>query len=407
MYLSGMKRNLISDIFSTPWINLAILIFFFGSFFYTLFSLYKIANTIAPDFSVLWNAAKDLQASRNPYLNSELYTGVGYPPNTLLFYLPLTLLPYHTSQVIFLFLSLLALVGSVYLSLLLTFKKFNKLFFLFGSSLVLISFPWKFTLGMGQNNSISLLLILFSLYFYLSKRDNTSGFFLGLSIALKTIFGFFLLFFLTQRKWKLISIALIVIAFSIVLSIRLSGSETNLYTYYIREVIPPLLNYEGREIYYNQGILGFISRLYPDLNLRKILNGVVSLMLLILITLISQIKKDKVLLVFSFFVISLLLIDSLSWQHHFVWLVFPFTELIYETWKRRKYYLLYLIFVAYLLISWNFKSPGSYFDFPKIIILSNTFYGSLILLFINIYLLLVPKRINLFKKEFGDQGEKG
>ena len=109
-----MKKISKEKILKSHWIKVGIVIIFVSTAFLTSISLYKIITTTAPDYSVLWNAAKDLPTSKNPYLNKELYTGIGYPPNTLLFYLPFSLLPYEISQALFVLLSLIALIASVF-----------------------------------------------------------------------------------------------------------------------------------------------------------------------------------------------------------------------------------------------------------------------------------------------------
>jgi len=114
-------------------------------------SLIRLFTTSAPDFEVLWLGAKDLIAGSNPYINPQIFTGIGYPPNTLFFYVPLTFLNYQTAQNVFTALSLVSLVLIIYLSMRLRFPKIDKLTFVLFLVLSLLFFPTKFTLGMGQN----------------------------------------------------------------------------------------------------------------------------------------------------------------------------------------------------------------------------------------------------------------
>ena len=71
--------------------EIILVIFFLLSLSLTVRSVYKIAISLAPDFNVLWLAAADLPVGKNPYLNPQIFTGVGYPPNTLLFFISLSL----------------------------------------------------------------------------------------------------------------------------------------------------------------------------------------------------------------------------------------------------------------------------------------------------------------------------
>ncbi|EKE06134.1 MAG: hypothetical protein ACD_19C00079G0039 [uncultured bacterium] len=73
-------------------------------------SIIRLFTIIAPDFQVLWLAAKDLTTTNNPYLNTQIFTGVGYPPISLLFYLPLTNLNYMVAQNIFTAISIVCIL---------------------------------------------------------------------------------------------------------------------------------------------------------------------------------------------------------------------------------------------------------------------------------------------------------
>ena len=183
----------------------------------------------------------------------------------------------------------------------------------------------------------------------------------------------------------------LLISLAILLTIMISG--VHLYRFYFEQVIPPLLNLSGREIYYNQGLLGFISRLTENIEVRRYL-GIVSTSLFVGITVVLTKKSKYENLLFSLFITLLLLIDTLSWQHHFVWLIFPFAVVVYYATKLKKYWVWFLIGLAYILVSWNFKNPEPLYIFPKSLILSNTFYGAIILFVLNIYLLLRKKFVS-------------
>lgn len=358
---------------------------FFIAIFLLIRSIYIAAYTFAPDFSVMWGGARGLLMSRNPYTESGLFTGIGYPPNSLIFYIPLALLPYKVAQGVFVSLSALSIFGIV----LLLFKiikdstRIREISLFLAFSLIVFSFPTRFTLGMGQNNLIALLLLLFSYYLYKGEQKVGAGIMLGLAISFKTIFIFFLLFFLLRRQWKILASSVLTIILVILSTMAIFGDY--LYVYYIKHVVPPLLNLSGREIYYNQGLVGFIARLTSDLYVRRYLSLTGSFGLFYLLFKFRKTKNIN--LYFSMFIIALLLIDTLSWQHHFVWLIFPFV-IIFEELFKRKLKMLYLVLAtAYLLISWNIKNPSLFTGFPEDLILSNVFYGTVFLLILNLYLL--------------------
>lgn len=352
-------------------------------FGWAFFSIYRIVTTIAPDFSVLWLIAKDFYKTPNPYLNPNIYTPSGYPPFTYFFYIPLTILPITAAQIAFTLLSFVSILGSVYLSLKIVFKKFNLYLFLLVSSLTLVSFPTKFTLGMGQVNTIVLFLLLYSFFLYSKNKPITTGVLFGIAIILKPVFGFFLLFFILKNEWKVIFYSLVTVFTGLLGSLIYYGST--LWFYWIKDIVGPLMNFGGREVYYNQGFLGFVSRLTTNISVRKFSEWSSSLFLIPVF--LYSIKQRNDVLTLSGIIVSLLLIDSLSWQHHFIWLIFPFVAITSCAIKFKKLWFWTLTGVSYFLISWNFKNPSAFYAFPKSLILSNTFYGTIILYFLNLFCL--------------------
>lgn len=358
-------------------------------------AVYLTISTVAPDFSVMWNGARSLLKDRNPYTEPGLFTGIGYPPNSLLFYIPFALLPYNVAQGLFVPLSALIIFGITLFSFkVVDVRNPNLISLLLVFSLIIFSFPTRFTLGMGQNNLIVFLLLIVSYYLYKTKRKISSAVILGLAISLKTIFVFFLLFYLFKKEWKILMVSVVTIVSVVLLTTVFFGSD--LYLFYIKQVVPPLLNFSGREIYYNQSFLGFVSRLTITPILRMTINNAFLLTDLFLVFYLTYCKnKNKKFdnLKFSLFIISILMIDTLSWQHHFVWLIFPFIVLSNHIIKLKRAYLWVLLGISYLLVAWNFKNPTLFSKFPFSLILSNVFYGTLILFGLNIYLLIKRNKI--------------
>lgn len=363
----------------------AILFLFILVSILTTRGLYKTITTKAPDFSIFWFTARDLPTNLNPYLNHQLFTTNPNPPHAHIFFLPLTLLPYQFAQGIFIAISILAIVLSVFLSLKIIQKKVFINTYLLALSLTLISFPAKFTLGMGQTNSIVFLLLLLSFYSYQKKSPLLSGIMLGLASSIKTTFLFFFLFFLIKKQWKTLTWATLTILTVITITLIITGPY--LYKYWITEAITPFLGLQGREAYYNQGISGMISRFSSNIITRNYLTTILSGLVLAITIKTTAIKKKQE-LQFSLFIITLLLIDSLSWQHHFIWLIFPFITIAYHLSKQRKASLLITAALIYELISWNIKTPADIeTTIIKPIILSHVFIGAVILFMINLRIL--------------------
>ena len=373
--------------------KIVVLAFFMTCFTLILGNLYRIISTSAPDFGVLWISAKDMLVGKNPYTNPTIYTPNAYPPISEIFYLPLGFLSYQKALAVFTFISFASILGSVFLSLKLTAKKAAWHYFLLFLGLTLMSFPTKFSLGMGQINPIVLFLLLLGVY--LDRKNNFlwAGVSLSIAIALKPIFVFFLLFFVLKKSWKTVLASVLLVTLLAVstlifwpLDIWISWFETG---------IVPLSNFAGREAYVNQGVVSFISRFISNINARIYLNLVTTIALIVL-PVIMAIKKKGQDLVLSLFIITLLLFDTTSWQHHFVWLVFPSIVLFFRVIKSKRIILLGLLTIAYFLVSWNFKKPDLY----PTILLSNQFYGTLIMWGMNIYF-LVSTHKNTAKTDIG------
>jgi alpha-1,2-mannosyltransferase len=350
---------------------------------WAIFSVYRIVTTKAPDFSVLWLVARDYYKTPNPYQNPDIFTPNAYPPFSNLFYIPLTFFPFKVAQTIFVLLSFFSVLGSVFLSLKLVFKKFDLYVILLGVSLALFSFPTKFTLGMGQINAITLFLLIYSYFLHSKNKPVLSGILMGIAIMLKPIFGFFLIYFVLVKSWKVIFYSLLTVFSGFLGSLIYYGP--GLWFYWIKDVMAPLMNLAGRESYYNQGLLGFISRLTPSIRVRKIIQ--LAGLLTVVPVIFYSVKKQNNLSILSVLVLTLLLADSTSWQHHFVYLIFPFTVLSGFALRLKKLWFWVLLGGSYLLVSWNFKNPAPFLSFPNSLLLSHTFYGAVILYFMNLFCL--------------------
>jgi len=373
--------------------KIVILAFFITCFTLILGNLYRIISTSAPDFGVLWISAKDMLAGNNPYTNPTIYTPNAYPPISEMFYLPLGFLSYQKALAVFTFISFASILGSVFLSLKLTAKKAPWHYFLLFLGLTLMSFPTKFSLGMGQINPIVLFLLLLGVYLDGKNNSLWAGVFLSVAIALKPIFVFFLLFFVLKKSWKTVFTCWLFVAiFSIS---TLIFWPMDIWVSWFETGIVPLSNFAGREAYVNQGVVSFISRFISDIDTRIYLN-LIATIVLIALPVIMAIKNKGQDLVLSLFIITLLLFDTTSWQHHFVWLIFPSIVLFFRVIKSKRIIFLGLLTIAYFLVSWNFKKPDLY----PTLILSNQFYGTLILWGMNIYFLVYPHK-NTTKKDIG------
>lgn len=355
---------------------------------YSLISLFKIITTKAPDFGIFYYSTLDFIKGVNPYTDKNLFTIYNYPPETNLIYLPLILFNYQTAQAIYVLLSYLTVFLIVFYSLKIIKPRFSIPDYWLFVCLTLLSFPVKFTLGMGQANLIAYLLLIVSYYFFQRKNDFFAGLLLGIAMVFKPILIFIYLFYLLHKSYKIIFTATAVI---FILALIVFLIRPDFHIFYFKSLINNAFSFTGTEIYYNQGALGFISRLTFDIKTRKIFLYVFDF-LAVFITIYCLVKhKLKKNLQFAIILTLLPIINTMSWQHHFIVLIFPFI-LTWNLIKKRKLIMMILAF-AYLLISLNIKKP-IYNNLFLNIILSHQFYGTILLYLILIIFPRLSAKIN-------------
>jgi hypothetical protein len=266
-------------------------------------------------------------------------------------------------------------------------------------SLVFISFPVKFTLGMGQINLLVLWLLVISLWFIKQKKEFVSGVFLGISFAVKLFPVLLPVYFLVDsglrrndrgESKKVLLGFFISLLISVLLVLFFVPLKTS--SQFITNILPSFFA-SWKLDYYNQALSGFIGRSFGTGSFSTSLKIIFSL-ILVSITFFAVLKnKQKDFLTTSLKIGTLitasLMINTFSWQHHFVWLIIPFFAAVFACLKLKKNtsYLL-ILFVSYFLISINFSNP----KLLPIIFQSHVFFGTLVLLLLNLHLLLKNRK---------------
>jgi alpha-1,2-mannosyltransferase len=316
-----------------------------------LFSVSKITRTFAPDFSVFYDSAKNMLLGKNIYENSSLFTSINYPPPALLFFIPLTFLPYQIAQGIWIIGSFLFIFPAVWLSIRMYEKQVGLGPFLTISTLVFVSFPFRFTLGMGQTNIVALTLVLAACVLAKEKKSRfLSGLFLFLAFVLKPQTLFFLpIFFLYGYTVPVLG-AVIGIA-ALVVSVGFAFGWQLFSAYGMS--IATHLSYSQPEIYYNQGIAALLSRILPP---TYIIPGWIflSLTLLSVAAFTCYRKRFPFTVALAIAFPLMLLVEPLSWQHHYVF-VLPTCIVAFKLSKglvSRKI----LVLLCYFLIAGNIKN---------------------------------------------------
>jgi len=339
-----------------------------------------------PDFKVHYYGAQHLLKGENPYISdSNYFTTQVYPPFDMVFFIPFSLMPIVLSEKLWTAISILSILTTVFL----LSKILNISFFsnqnLILLTLTMISFPTKFTLGMGQVNSVILLFITYFIYLYLNKKYLISAATLSIPILIKFFPLLIIPYLLVRKKIKLlIYIFIFILLFTII----------SLYFYpipvminYFQTTLPDLINSWKGE-YYNQSLMGFLFRSVDDQSIRSIIKIVISISLIIFtftVLFFRREKKDKILLEIGSVLTLSLLINNFSWQHHFIWLVLPFYFTYFYLHNHKKNIIHFIILViSYLLISINLQNPN---NFP-VTIQSHVFYGCLIFYLHQSYLII-------------------
>ncbi len=351
--------------------HLALLLLIIGvsSISYTFFSLF---NSFLPDFSVYYYSTKNAVLGINPYLDQNTYTLLTYPPFTLVFFIPFLILSFGLASKLWLVVSLSSFILGLYF--LYKAKPIDKTLFWIIFALTAFSFPFKFTLGMGQVNLVLFFLISLTLYSLTKKTNIGASISLAVSVALKLIPLFFLVVLLVRGQFKALVFSTIFTVGIIFFSILVFGKEIHIY--YLNELVPRL-SQNGGDVYFNQSITGLFAREGLSGDLIHPIR-----VLLLLLTLFCILKRKDLFYAFSLMISFILLTNSFSWQHHLVLLILPFYLLLSEV--KDKYKIVVLL--SYLLVALNFKNPEA-INFS--LLLSHGFFG---ILLIFIMLLLRVKK---------------
>lgn len=363
--------------------KLLVYAFIIFSVAFSIFTVVRILFTFQLfDFvNVYYPSIQDILHSRNLYHNP--LTDVNYPPTTFLFLFPFGLIPIEVAQKIWTILSFSALIGSIFVILKAVTKKLPLLTFLLIYSFAMLSFPVKFTFGMGQINLILLFLLSLCFLSYQRKKSYLAGIFLGVACAIKLTPVFLLLFFLRKRAFRVVASVLVTILSVFILAMLLFG-QTLIWQYFTS--VLPNIPTVGNSVYYNQALTGFLARMAIPNDIAGIINYLFFAILLVTSFVLTSPKTQKPLselMEYGIFITVILIGAGLSWQHHFVLLIIPYTALFLSILVKKEKLLLLslLLFLSYLLVAFNIKNPEAFSGFSRIV-LSHVLYGAIVLYFL-------------------------
>jgi hypothetical protein len=244
---------------------------------------------------------------------------------------------------------------------------------------------------MGQLNMLVLSLMVYSLWLLKKKKEFASGIVLGISLIIKLFPILLPVYFLLSLKGKILLGVLTSFLITALLVVVFVPFQT--YSQFIFNVLPSFVT-SWKLDYYNQSLAGFVGRSFGTGELGNALKTAFSLSIVFMTFFIVLKNKQMDFVTFSLklgtLITASLLINTFSWQHHFVWLIIPFYITFFYLIKHKsdKKYLI-LLFISYFLVSMNFKDS----NFLPVLFQSHVFYGTLILLFIDFKLLFDNKKL--------------
>lgn len=343
-----------------------------------------------PDFNTQYYSAKYAFSGINPYLpNVGLYTPQVYPPSEFFFFYPFSVIPIGISSSVYSVFSVLALVFSlILLSKTFELKLFSKAS-MFLSGLTFLMFPVKFTLGMGQVNLFILLLLCIGIYFLKLKKDLWSGVAIGVAFIIKLFPVFIPIFFLSKLKIK------IIVGFFGVVLVGVALPAAFLKVDILKTFLSSFIELIGswKLDYYNQSLSGFIGRSFGVGQVASVLrfgiSAIVSTVIFFFLWKHKNVNFTDLSFVFGILITLNLIINTFSWQHHFVLLIIPFYIVFCHLREiKARWFLYYLLGLSYFLTSVNMVNPNQY----HVLYQSHVFYGTTILLGLMIYLYVEKKR---------------
>ena len=344
-----------------------------------------------PDFNTYYYGVQTVMHGGNPYvgIQKDGFAFV-YPPPAVLLLFPFSLLPFSLAGQLFTLASLACLVGSIWvLFKLLNVRAYSALGILF-VILICNFFPVKFTLGMGQVNLILLLLVSLFTYCYSKQRDRLAGVLLGLAFAIKLFPALLFVYLVLERRWVIVGALVATVAASGLVTLFVVPLPIDVY--FFKTSLPSLAS-SWKGDYYNQAVSGWLMRDVSSPWLREVLRAATAGVLVVLSLLFiwrGRKTAEAKLLGLSIVLTVSLIINSFSWQHHFVWLVPSFlitTVLVMRHKLGMKYYV--LLGLSYILVAINLKDPNA----VPVLLQSHVLYGAILLYAIDVYL-LAKKKLN-------------
>jgi len=374
---------------------------------YLIKGIFKTILGFNVDFVTYYSAARVIKYGEKLYDNTVLLkiqreSGLPesegpmpylYPPLFAVLMLPFTFMNYTFAKNLWLFLNQAFLMGALVFTWYSAKDKISCIELIFLLFLLLNFAPIFSNLNLGQVSILIFLLVASSFYLFKKRKDFWTGVLLAFATMFKITPGLLIVYFLWKKEYRVFFSALFSLIILFLLSIVLVGIETNYF--YITKILLPLARSRIPHPS-NQSYLGFFLRLFSNSDFANTLSIAASLITLMLAGFCCRKKVDRsdfrFNLEFSLVITAIFLISRVTWEHHLVWLLFPFiTILVYLTEMRKIFLLVALAFsYAFIALQFNYIDPrlakGIF-----ILAMSPRMYGVLILYWLLVYTLLIFK----------------
>jgi hypothetical protein len=328
-------------------------------------------------------SSKAFQEGRNPYQTGSTFPYI-YPLFLCVILLPLSLIPYWLLHFLWFLASVLALyaVGIILIrqySPAFTRKEAGAVFIV--PLLVLFNVIQNNLLN-GQVNFIVLLLCMLFLRNYLHSRSLTAALFLSLAIAIKVTPLILLVYLLCRRDFLMVGLVIFMTLFlSFGVPYIFGGAAAfAYYSSYFHSFIIGNLAANARIVHgFTFSIISIIGFFMPSLPklFTFIISGIVSLAPIILIQFISRGQKsmEREILLFSLYMLAILLISPLSETHHLINLLPALSVVVVATLQySRRYFKIGAVVLSAVLGSLVF---GKFFIAANLIAII-ALYGSVL-----------------------------
>lgn len=381
----------------------------FSSFILAKTYIWAVAKTAISDFYTYYYIPKMVFSEFKvfPYQNFSPLYPYFFPPASLIIFRPFIYFPYFLAKALWASLNLILIFITCFI-ISRIFKKHLNTYFVFLTSLILLSLshPLQFTLSDGQFN-IFLLFFIVLAFFFSQKKEIFYKVFTGLLLAMGSITKIspflLLLYFLYKKNLKVFMSGLIAVLLFLLVSEVVTFKNIN--AYYLKNVVKDVSAQTMGDGVTDQSVNSFIKKIdfikpvvteigrSTHIGRPQIYSFINYLVVLFILTYFIKVKKVQGeftnILEYSLLTTIGVLGTGLAWFHQYTILIFPVLVLIFVSLTNKNYKFLFLSLLSYLMMNstlYLFISRKLY-SLPWFLIQPILLYGALLMLVMNFHLL--------------------